>query len=256
MKKVLSFLLAAVMACALFACACEGEPSDYTFESLESALSAANSLKEAELLTENEATVHYEQSSLKKYDVDSSQRSETAFRRNEDGKILELSGDYTLKTKEENTFSVYYKDGYAYYNENGKLRKEAVDASLIDDQSLFLSFAKDDVQNYSAKEKKGVITVTFTVPWESTSKKVVELYAQLASVMQSTGLEILDVTYKDISAEYTVDKNTGALKGYTYSYSASMKVDGKKVEVKGKASCTLLKTENVEIASPDLSLYE
>ncbi len=256
MKRFVSILLLLSFALMLFACADDGKPSDYTFDSLEKALSAANALKEAEMVTENIAKVHYDQTSLKKYDVDSTQRSETAFRRDGEGKLLELSGDYKVKTKEEKAFSVYYQDGYAYYNEDGRLSKEEVDVSLIDDQTLFLSFPKDDIEKYSAREKNGVITVTFCVPWESTSEKVVALYAQLASVMQSTGLEFRDVTYEDLSASYRIDKKTGKLKGYTYQYAAQMKVDGKNVEVKGSASCTITKDANVQIASPDLTLYQ
>ena len=256
MKKIVSFLLLAATACLLFACADEGKPIDISFEALEEVLAEANALKEAELVTESAVKVHYEQSSLKKYDVDSSQKSKTSFRRSEDGTLFELNGDYTVKTKEEASFSVYYKDGMAYYSQGDRRYKEATDVSAIDDRSLFLSFAKDEVENYSARIKKGVITVTFTVPWESTSDKAVELYSQLASAMQATGLEVKDVTYKDLSASYSFDEATGKLMRYTYRYEAEMKVDGKKVTVKGSASCTVSKTENVKITAPDLTLYQ
>lgn len=256
MKKILLFFLVFAMACSFIACADEGKPSDYTFDALESALNNANALEEAELVSENTAKVHYSYSSLKKYEVDSSQRAQTAFRRGEDGTILELSGMYTVKAEEDNVFSVYYKDGYAYYHEADRLYKASVDASAIDDQSLFLSFAKDEIENYRAREKAGVITVTFSVPWESSSAKIVALYSQLANVMQSTGLEFRNVEYKDLSASYRIDKKTGALKSYTYQYSAEMTVDDKKVEVQGTAVCEIVKTKDVQIVSPDLTLYQ
>ena len=255
MKRFFAFLLLAVMACTVCSCADEGKPSDYTFDELTAALAEANDLKEALLVTESTAKVHYQQSSLKKYDVDSTQSAQTAFRRGDDGKLLEMSGDYTVKTKEEERFSVYYKDGFAYYNQDDRFTKEALDASVLDDRSLFEGFGKDEIEAYSAKEKKGVITVTFRVPWESTSEKIVALYAQLADVMQSTGLTFSGVSYEDLSATYRIDKKTGKLKGYTYEYSATMKVDGKNVEVKGSATCTISKTSGVTITAPDLSLY-
>lgn len=256
MKRLLCLLLALVASCMLFACGDDGKPSDYTFDSLEKALKDANALKEAELISENSSKVNYDYSSLKKYDLDSTQRAQTVFRRDENGVLTELSGTYTVKTDKESAFSVYYKDGYAYYNENGKLSKESVDVSAIDDQTLFLSFGKEEIENYRAREKNGVITVTFTVPWESSSQKIVSLYSQLADLMQATGLEFRDVQYRDLSATYRIDKKTGTLKSYTYRYSAEMKVDGKKVEVKGSASCTLSKTKDVKITAPDLALYQ
>ena len=256
MKKFLCFLLAVLMACSFVACADEGKVSDYSFDSLEQALGKANALNEAELLSENTAKVHYEATSLKKYDVDSVQSAKTTFRRDESGKLSVLSGKYTLKESEESSFSVYYQDGYAYYNQDGRLYKEAVDVSKIDDQALFLCFRKDEIENYRAREKKGVITVSFTVPWESSSEKINELYDQLAKVIQATNLEVREVKYKDLSASYRIDEASGALKGYTYQYSAEMKVDGKKVTVKGSATCKISKTASVSITAPDLSLYE
>ena len=256
MKKIICFFLSAVLACSFLACDHSGTPSDYSFESLERALADANSLDEAEIFTENVSKVHYEATTLKKYDLDTEQSAKTAFRRDESGKLSALSASYTLKTTEESSFSVYYEDGYAYYDQDGRFFKEEVDVSLIDDRSLFVGFEKDEVEAYHATEKKGVITVTFSVPWESSSEKIVSLYGQLAEVMQATGLEVRNVRYKDLSATYKVDKASGALMEYTYEYSAEMEVNEKKVTVKGSASCTISKTDGVVITPPDLTLYK
>ncbi len=258
MKSILSLALSLVLCLAL--CACSGSSEiDYAYEKMASAFEDANTLSAVEVFAESRTVVTYEQSSTKRYTIESSQTSDVAYRIDENGKILEMLGDYTTdESGKAETYGIYYDGEFVYYADKdaNRYEKRTSEISSLPGGDFFLCFDEGEVEGYRAFDEDGEIVCVFTVPWESASPIAEKTYAAVADAIAGSGVLYSDVVYEDMSARVRLDKESGALIGYTYTYTATMTVNGKNAVVEGESECLIRTRENVEITPPDLSLYD
>ena len=259
MRKLCALCLAFVLGFAFTACSGSGQQTDYSFEALALAMEAAEGASSLKIETETDAKIVYKQSSTTAYDMQSTRRATLAFHLDGEGNITEYAAKESAEIDgQKSAYSVYYCDGTVYIDEEGRRFKESFDASVLKDGSLFLFFNEDEVEDYRVSQNTDSVTVTFRVPWESTSDKVVQLYRSLAEMINSTGVAFTNVRYDDIKASFKLDRESGRLLEYSYTYTAEMTVTstGKTMSVEGKSTCRILESGNVTITPPDLSLYE
>lgn len=258
MKKILSVILS--LAFCLILCACSGSSEiNYAYEKMAAAFHDANALRAVHVVAESRTVVTYEQSSTKRYTIESTQSSDLAYRLDENGKILEMMGDFDSKEGDKQAgYGIYYDGSAVYYADSvtGRYEKRASELAALPGGDFFLCFGENEVEDYRAFDEDGEIICIFTVPWESASPIAAKTYEAIAEALAGSGVLYSDVVYEDITARVRLDRASGALIGYTYTYTATMTVGGKTAIVEGESECRITDRENVRITPPDLSLYD
>ena len=256
MKKRIFASLTALLALLVVLPSCGGEEISFSYTTLSDIVEKAEQMSSCRLIGQTSADIFYQPTSLKKYDVHAEQNTDISYTRDEAGKLSTLQGSYNLKSgNEEEAYTVYYADGKAYFDEDGRKYTAPLSAESFAVQDMFRFFEEDEVQDIKAYREDGLVRVTFSVPWESASPKVNELYATLSAVLQSSGMTYSDVQYTDIQATFLVDENTNDLVSYTYDYAAKLKIDGVDVDVKGRSTCRI-ESRSVTLTPPDLTLWQ
>ncbi len=258
MKRILGVLLTFCICLVLSACGGSSE-IDYAYEKMEDAFEAANGFSAVRVLAESRTTVTYEQSSTKRYTIESVQTSDLAYRVGDDGKILEMMGDYSVKESgKETAYGIYFDGAFVYYadSETNRYEKRASELATLPGGDFFLCFGEDEVEDYRTFDEDGEIVCVFTVPFESASPIAEKTYASIADALSGSGILYSSVVYEDIVARVRLDKDSGALIGYTYTYTATMTVNGKTAVVEGESECLVKASGSVSITPPDLSLYD
>lgn len=249
MVKAAAILMSAVMMLSMAACAKKADPKEVFDTAVQ---------KNAELTDMDMDTTMSMKMTQGEESVDMSMQMKAKMKNINTEQMQYLAESTTSVAGQSMDINMFYTDGYYYMDMQGQKIKYAMDLNelmeSVKQSTESTNLTSDQMKELTMKEDGDNKILTFTADAEKMDTYVKEVMSSMGG--QAAGLEDLEMTFKEASGEYTVNKD-GYYTAMKMKMSIDMKMAGETVSLDMDIDATVNNPgQAVELTLPAMEDYE
>lgn len=249
MKKTVALAMAAVMMMSMAACAKKADPK----EVFDSAVKKNADLKDVDMSINS--TVNMTQGDQK---IDITSKTDMKMNNLDTDKLQYLADSTATMSGQSVPSTVFYKDGYEYISSQGQKIKYKMDLAkmveTIKKSTQGTNMTSADMKTLTMKEDGDNKVLTFTADPSKMNSMIEDMMGSMGAF--GTQLKDLKMNIKDVSGEYTVNKD-GYYTGMKIKMDMDMTLQGQTISMSIDMDGVVNNPgKPVEITLPDTNGYQ